>query len=83
MQARDTTVASHAAQVEAYRRLGPAGRVRVAARLSADTRALARAGIRARHPSYTEEEVDLALRRIIYGADLVAKAWPGRPLIAP
>jgi hypothetical protein len=32
--------------------------------LSADTRELARGGIRARHPDYTEEEVERALRRL-------------------
>ena len=69
--------------MEVYRRLGPAGRVRLAASLSADTRELTRAGIRSRHPAYTEEEVDLALRRVLYGDDLVERAWPGRSLIEP
>jgi len=71
VRASDTTPASHAAQMEVYRRLGPTGRVRLAARLSADTREIARAGIRSRHPGYTQEEVDLALRRLLYGDDLV------------
>jgi hypothetical protein len=83
VRARDTTAASHAAQMEAYRRLGPARRARLAARLSADTRELTRAGIRARHPAYTEQEVGLALCRVLYGDDLVRKAWPQYPLIAP
>jgi hypothetical protein len=69
--------------MEVYRRLGPAGRVRLAASLSADTRELTRAGIRSRHPAYTDEEVDLALRRVLYGDDLVGRAWPGRSLIEP
>ena len=83
VRASDTTPASHAAQMEVYRRLGPAGRVRLAASLSADTRELTRAGIRSRHPAYTDEEVDLALRRVLYGDDLVGRAWPGRSLIEP
>ena len=69
--------------MEVYRRLGPAGRVRLAASLSADTRELTRAGIRSRHPTYTDEEVDFALRRVLYGDDLVGRAWPGRALIEP
>ena len=83
VRASDTTPASHSAQMEVYRRLGPAGRARLAARLSADTRELARAGIRLRHPAYTDEEVDFALRRVLYGDDLVGRAWPGRSLIEP
>jgi uncharacterized protein RhaS with RHS repeats len=69
--------------MEVYRRLGPAGRVRLAASLSADTRALTRAGIRSSHPAYTDEEVDLALRRVLYGDDLFGRVWPGRSLIEP
>jgi hypothetical protein len=80
---RDTTVESSEAQLDAYRRLGPARRARLAATLSADTRQLARAGIRARHPDYTDQEVELALRRLIYGDDLFCRAWPCSPLLAP
>jgi hypothetical protein len=83
MRASDTTPASHAAQLEVYRRLGPTGRLRLAGRSSTDTREVARAGIRSRHPEYTDDEVDLALRRILYGDELFGKAWPGRPLIVP
>lgn len=83
VRASDTTPDSHAAQMAVYRRLGPAGRVRLAERLSVDTRELTRAGIRSRHPAYTDEEVDHALRRVLYGDDLVARAWPGRSLIDP
>jgi hypothetical protein len=80
---RDTTPESYAAQLEAYRRLGPAGRVSIAARLSADTRELARGGIRARHPDYTEEEVERALRRLWLGDELFRRAWPAHSLLAP
>jgi hypothetical protein len=80
---RDTTLKSHEAQLRAYRRLGPAGRASIAARLSEDTRELARGGIRARHPDYTEEEVDRALRRLWLGDELFGRAWPAHPLLAP
>ena len=83
MRASDTTPASHAAHLDAYRRLGAAGRIRLAAQLSADTRELTRAGIRARHPAYRDDEVELALRRILYGDALFRKVWPDRPLLAP
>ena len=83
MRPADTTAASHEAQLQAYRRLGAEGRARLAGRLSADTRDLTRAGIRARHPGYTEAEVELALRRLLFGDDLFRRAWPGRPLLEP
>ena len=83
MRPRDTTADSHAAQLAVYRRLGAARRAALAARLSADVRRLSRAGIRSRHPSYTDDEVELALRRLLHGDDLFRRAWPGRPLLAP
>ena len=83
MHARDTDARSHAVQLAVYRYLGPAGRVRLAAKMAGDTRQISRAGIRARHPEYSPEDVDLALSRLLYGDDLFRRAWPGRPLLAP
>ena len=83
MRPRDTTADSHAAQLAAYRRIGPTGRAQLAATLSTETRQLTRAGIRSRHPRYSNEEVDLALRRLLYGDELFRRAWPKRPLLAP
>jgi hypothetical protein len=83
VRARDTTAESHDAQLKVYRRLGASRRAYLAARLSADVRRLSRAGIRSRHPAYTDEEVELALRRLLHGDDLFRRAWPGRPLLAP
>jgi len=80
---RDTSPDSHEAQLRAYRRLGPAGRARVAANLSGDTRELARAGIRARHPEYRDEDVESALRRLLLGDELFHRAWPALPLLSP
>jgi hypothetical protein len=80
---QDTTADSHAAQLAAYRRLGASRRAQVAAQLSADVRRLSRAGIRSRHPKYTDEGVDLAPRRLLYGDDLFRRAWPDQPLLAP
>lgn len=83
MRPRDTTAESHAAQMEAYRRLGATGRAQLAASLSDDVRQLTRAGIRSRHPGYTEEQVELALRRVLYGDEIFRSAWPASPLLAP
>jgi hypothetical protein len=62
----DTTPEAAAIQVEAYRRLGPAGRFKVAAELTNMVRQLAVAGIRRRHPEYTADEVAKELVWILY-----------------
>jgi hypothetical protein len=79
----DTTPDSHAAQLAIYRRLGPSRRVEIAAELSAQTRELTRAGVRARHPEYSAAEVELACRRLWLGDDLFRRAWPAASLLAP
>jgi hypothetical protein len=83
MRPRDTAVDSHAVQLDVYRRLGASRRADIAAQLSVEVRNLSRAGIRSRHPDYTDEQVELALRRLIHGDDLFRRAWPGHPLLAP
>ena len=59
--------------------MGAGRRAQLAARLSADVRRLSRAGIRSRHPTYTDEDVEFALRRLLYGDDLVPPRVAGPP----
>jgi hypothetical protein len=79
----DTTADAHDVQREAYRRLGGAGRVAILFRLNALVRETAMAGIRGRHPGYDDAQVRMALRRLVFGDDLVRKAWPDRELVDP
>jgi len=79
----DTTADARDVQREAYRRLGGAGRVAILFRLSALVRETAMAGILSRHPGYNEAQVQMALRRLVLGDDLVRKAWPDRELVDP
>jgi hypothetical protein len=81
--AGDTGPEADAAQVEAYRRIGGTGRAQVMFRLCEMTRKAAEAGIRARHPQYDGTQVRLALARLVYGDDLVRRAWPDRELVEP
>jgi hypothetical protein len=83
MRARDTQAAAHAAQLRAYRLLGPSARVALAAQMSDDARSTTRSGIRARHPGYSPSEVEFALRRLLLGDDLFRAAWPDEPLLTP
>jgi len=83
MRPRDTSLAAHQAQIDCYRRMTPAARVAAAAEMSEDTRAIAAAGIRARHPTYSGTDVRHALLRLLLGDELFRRAWPHAPLLPP
>ena len=68
----DTESAAQAAQVAALRKLGPSERVRLAAQMSEDARAIAVEGERRRHPELTEVEARRVVMRRQYGAALAA-----------
>lgn len=80
---RDTDRTAHEIQLACYRRMTGAERVAVAAQLSDDVRAIAAAGIRARHPGYSERDVWFALQRLLLGDELFGRAWPAGPRLAP
>jgi len=52
-------------------------------RLSEAVRRTSMAGIRQRHPEYSDTDVLVALARLLYGDDLVRRAWPGQRLPDP
>jgi hypothetical protein len=79
----DTDQEAHAAQNDAYRRMGGTGRTAVMLRLTAMARANARAGIAERHPEYDGAQCHRALFRLMYGDALANAVWPGAPLVAP
>ena len=82
-RALDTAPEADLAQIEAYRRMGGAGRVAVVFRLNALAREAAMAGIRARHPDYDEARQRLAYARIVLGDETMRKVWPQHGLVAP
>ena len=53
----DTSVIAWSEQISALARLGPEGRVEVAADLSEAVRSIQLDGIQARHPAWTHQEV--------------------------
>ena len=63
--------------------MGPAGRHALVARMSEELRELSRAGIRLRHPSYSEAEVELALRRLTWGDALFLRVYPEHAALRP
>jgi hypothetical protein len=81
--AADTDEAAHEAQLAAYRRLGGEGRLAAAFRLTRLARQASAAGIRARHPAYSSDEVKRALARLVLGDELTKRVWPDDELIDP
>jgi hypothetical protein len=79
----DTTPDAAAAHAEVFRRMAPSERSLIAARLSVAVRTTTLAGIRKRHPEYSDEHARLALFRILVGDELFARAWPQVPLLPP
>jgi len=79
----DTSEAAAAFQMETYRRLGAAKRAEIAAALSDELREVTLAGIRRRHPDYSDAVCRQALLRLILGDDLVRSIWPHRRLVDP
>jgi hypothetical protein len=69
MRPLDTTAEAEALQLEILRRMDGASRLRLAMEMSLTARALALAGIRQRHPDYSERELTKALLRLAFPAD--------------
>jgi hypothetical protein len=75
----DTTPAASAAQLEAVRRLGRDGRLRVAIGMSEDARQISIEGVRRRHPEYSDAQARHVVLRALYGAELADKFALSRP----
>jgi hypothetical protein len=72
----DTTDIAQALQDDIRRRMTPSDRLRLAFEMSALTRALALAGLRTRHPQWTDAECQRELLRYAF---LPAPLPPGLP----
>jgi hypothetical protein len=67
MPARDTSLRAAAIQCELHTKLGPEGRFQLAMRMTELAREFAKAGIRNRHPEYTDEQILREIVRLFYG----------------
>ena len=83
VRAEDTSAAAHAVQARIWARLGPSGRLSLAAAMSDDVAEIARAGIARRHPEYTRDEVRFAWLRLNLGDALFRGAYPAAPILEP
>jgi hypothetical protein len=69
----DTDAYAFEMQLSALRRLGPEGRVRLAAEMSEDARRVSIEGEQRRRPDLTATEARLAVLRRVWGASLAAR----------
>ena len=67
MPARDTSAKAAAIQRELHSKLGPEGRFCLAMQMSELARQFAEAGVRRRHPGYTDEQISREIVRSLYG----------------
>ena len=79
----DTTPEAWAAQPALLRLMDGSRRAALAFRLTNPAREASRAGIRARHPEYVEEEVRRAFFRLLHGDSITRSVWPDRELVDP
>jgi hypothetical protein len=63
----DTSMAALERQRETFRRMTPEQRLAMAAEMSDEIRAVAEAGIRGRHPDYSDDQVRAELVGILLG----------------
>jgi hypothetical protein len=73
----DTTPEAAAVQLEIYRQMHPLQRLELALSMGDTGRSLATAGVRSRHPEYSDEQVRLAVIRLTLGEELFREAYPG------
>ncbi len=76
---RDTSRDAHRIQRAIFRRMTGSARVALALEMSDDARSLTEAGIRDRHPTWTDDQVQDALLERLLGAALAAEVRQSRP----
>jgi hypothetical protein len=73
----DTTLEAARVYFATLKKLGPERRVQMAVELTRSMRRGVEAGVRMRHPEYTEDEVRLAVLRLMVGDELFRQCCPG------
>jgi hypothetical protein len=77
----DTTEEAARVQREVYRRMSPARRLQLIFEMNEHLRKLLAAGVRSRHPDYTEAQVKRAVIRLWLGRELFERAYPGQQIV--
>jgi len=80
--AADTTRDSRRVQLDALRRLDGPTRLEMACAMSDDARSISEAGVRHRHPEWSDSKVHRALLELMVGADLARRVLDAQPTTA-
>ena len=83
MKLTDTSPEAEAIQIEVFRRMSPERRLQAAIELAQMSRDLLTEGVRKRHPEYGEEEIRLAVIRILLPEQLFLAAYPTAQGVQP
>jgi hypothetical protein len=75
----DTTPEALAVQLQALRRIGPAGRLVMAFELGDNVRSLVEGGVRYRHPDWDDRAIEREVIRLMIGDDLFRQAYGKEP----
>jgi len=73
---RDTPFEIERRQIEGWRRMTPAAKLRLVLGMSASVRRLALAGVRRRYPDAGPREQELRLAKVLFGDELARRAYP-------
>lgn len=79
----DTTIDAERVQFEILRKMAPEERLRCACNLTQSVRKLLAQGVRSRHPEYGEEQIRLAVIRLILPESLFFAVYPDARDIVP
>ena len=79
----DTTRHAEQVQLDIFRRTTPERRLEAAIHLARTSRNLLAEGVRKRHPEYRENEVRLAVIRLMLGENLFVSVYPGAKDVLP
>ena len=79
----DTSKEAEKKQIEILRRMNPSDRLRLALELTATSRKLMAQGVRDRHSEYTEDQVRLAVIRLLLPESLFNEVYPHAVGIKP
>ncbi|MBI3412399.1 MAG: hypothetical protein HY040_29105 [Planctomycetes bacterium] len=73
----DTTLEAAQVQWEIFRRMPPAKRMALACSMSDSIREVVAAGVRSRHPDYSDVQVKRAVIKLSLGDALYRQVYPG------
>jgi hypothetical protein len=76
IRSADTSKTAELKQLEVLRNMGPTGRLKLTMDLCDNLRNITKAGIRHRHPDYTEQQITQAYLRLILEPELFQQIFP-------